>query len=145
MAFQTTAGILARLAAVLEASPCSLTASPTPFSVETVAAAMVNVTYRLRAAGVTNERGLSNYAVARMERFEVTLQRRLDFDAYDAQEDLQTVLDTVERAVIADGPNNSYSATVEKGSRKVTRPKNADVAEAAIVFLCDYDFNELAS
>ena len=72
----------------------------------------------------------------------VTVQQPLSFEGYQAQRDLQNVLDDIERAVIADGPDHSYMAHVEKGSRKIVRKKNADVCEASINFLVDYDFNE---
>jgi hypothetical protein len=144
MAFQTTAGILDRFQTVLEAAPCSLIASPNPFTVDQVANAMVNTTYRLRPAGVVSEQGLSNYACARVERFEIILQRQMDMDGYAAMGTLETLIDTVERALIEDGPDQSYNAYAEKGSRKVVRPKGTDIVEATLNMLVDYDYNEQA-
>lgn len=142
MAALTAAALLDRIQTVLEAAPLSLTPAVDPFTDEGVANALVNTTFRLVHGGVVNTRSTSNYQALRIDRVIVTVERSLAFDGYQAQQDLQDLLDDIERVIIADGPGQGYMVTVDKGSRKVTRKKESDVLEGAIHFLCDYDFDE---
>jgi hypothetical protein len=141
MAPQTASAILERFERVLQESPCLLSPSAHPFTNEQTPNIAVGLTYRVVHAGLVSDFCQSNYSEARIDRIQVTVQQPIDMDGYAAQRDLQTLLDTIERAIIADGPDNSYNAEAEKGSRKVTNPKNTSVAEATISFLVDYDWN----
>jgi hypothetical protein len=144
MAATTISAILERIETVLSSNPLNLTLAPNPFSDETVASAMVNDTCRVESGGIVHDKPVSNWGVCRLERISVKLQRSLDFEGYQAQRALQDLLDDIERAVLADGPDHDYMAYVEKGSRKITRKKESDVCEAALNFIVDYDFSELA-
>lgn len=145
MATQTSAGILERFEAVLEAPPCLLRKSQNPFTTEAETNIEVGTTYRLIAGGVVNDRPTSGWQCVRLERIIVTVQQRLNFDGYQAQRNIQDLCDTIERAIVADGPDHSYHVSLEKGGRKVTRPKDTDLCEAAIAFLVDYDFDSSQS
>lgn len=140
----TSSAILERVEMVLQAQPLSLTLAPNPFTDDVVPNTLVAETVRVQSGGIVKDTDVSNYKVLRLERISVTLQRALQFEGYEAQRDLQDVLDDIERAVIADGPDHDYFVTVEKGSRKITRKKDSDVCEASLNFIVDYDFSEVA-
>jgi hypothetical protein len=142
MAATTISAILERFESVLQSEPLNLTLSTTPFSDEVVPNTLVNEVCRVQSGGVVSSRSTSNYQALRMDRVSVSIQRALQFEAYQTQRDIQDILDDIERYVIADGPEHGYMVTVEKGSRKIVRRKDADVVDASIHFLVDYDFDE---
>ena len=154
MAATTLSAILERFDTVLQASPLLLLPTSNPFSDAAEPNANVGSYYTLLPAGLVHPDGTSNYSEARIDRITVKVQKPLDFNASRAIRELQDLCDAIERAIIADGPDHFYDATVEKGSRKVTRPKpprtpgstqptaGSDLAEATIAFLVDYDYNE---
>ncbi len=144
MAATTISAILERIETVLQAEPLVLTRSIDPFTDALTPNTMVDTTFRVVAGGMVRENSQSNYSTARVDRVTVTVAQALKFDGYQAQRDLQDLLDDIERAIIADGPDQGYMVTVEKGSRKVTRPKDSDLCQASISFFCDYDFLETA-
>lgn len=139
----TSSAILERVEMVLQAQPLNLTLAPNPFTDDVVPNTLVSETVRVQSGGIVKDDDISNYTVLRLERITVTLQRALQFEGYEAQRDLQDVLDDIERAVIADGPDHDYMVTVEKGSRKITRKKDSDVCEASLHFIVDYMFSEV--
>lgn len=142
MAAQTMSAILERFETVLQAPPCLLKPSNNPFSEVADPSITINETYRVTAGGLVGiPLEVGNYQEARLERVTVTVYQRMDMDGYQAQKDIQDVLDTVERAIIADGPDNGYMVTLEKGSRKLTNPKKTDLIEASLSFMVDYDFD----
>lgn len=142
MAAQTMSAILDRFKTVLEAPPLNLVASTNPFDDADVPATLVDMTYRLVSAGLVSDVPTSNYQSLRIERVTVTMAKTIGFQGYTAQQTLHNTLDAIERAVIADGPDHGYLVSIEKGSRKVTRPKNTDLLQASISFLVDYDYSE---
>jgi hypothetical protein len=142
MAATTISAIIERIETVLAAEPLALTLNPDPFTDEGIPNQSVNDTVRVTSGGVVNSRSTSNYQAIRLDRVTVTLQRSMGFNGYEAQRDLQEVLDDIERQIIADGPDHGYSVTVEKGSRKIERKKESDVISASLHFLVDYDFSE---
>jgi hypothetical protein len=144
MAAQTISAILERFEAVLSAPPLNLDPSPNPFTDEAVPNLSINDTFRVVAGGLVNDRITSNFQSVRLDRVTVTIARTLDMDGYQAQRDLQDLLDSIERAVIADGTNHGYMASLEKGSRKGERPKGTDLCRASLNFLVDYDFDSSA-
>ncbi len=139
----TSSAILERIETVLQAQPLSLTLAPNPFTDDVVPNTLVAETVRVQSGGIVNDTDVSNYTVLRLERITVTLQRALQFEGYEAQRDLQDLLDRIERAVIADGADHDYMVRVEKGSRKITRKKDSDVCEASLSFIADYMFSEV--
>jgi len=141
MAAQTISGILERFEAVLSSPPLNLDPSPNPFTDEAVPNLSINDTFRVVAGGIVNDRTTSNFQSVRLDRITVTIAKTLDMDGYQAQRDLQDLLDTVERALIADGPEHGYFASPEKGSRKTERPKGTDLCRASLSMLVDYDFS----
>jgi len=146
MATQTTSGILERFEAVLQAPPCLLKPSSNPFTDTSEPNISIDTTYRLMAGGLIGTPLTTGYySEARMERVTVTLYKSMEFDGYQAQKDLADLLDVVARAIIADGPDNGYMVTEEKGSRKPVRPKGTDLCEASLSFMVDFDYTELAS
>jgi hypothetical protein len=142
MAATTISAIIEHIEHVLIANPLSLTINPDPFSDVGVANALVDQTAQVAAGGMVSSRSTSNYQAVRIDRVVVSVQRSMNFNGPAAQKDLQDLLDEIERAVIADGPNHSYFVNVEKGSRKVQRKKGTDVLDASLAFLVDYDFSE---
>jgi hypothetical protein len=144
MAAQTMSGILTRFQAVLEAPPLSLDPSANPFTDEAVPNLTIDNTYRVVAGGIVNDKPTSNFQSLRIDRVVVTIAQTMKMDGYAAQRDLEDLLDAIERAVIADGPDHGYFASLEKGSRKVERPKGTDLCRASLNFLCDYDFDSSA-
>jgi hypothetical protein len=144
MAATTLSAILTRFETVLQAAPLSLSPAGDPYSSEGISGPEVDSAFRLVPGGLVGQTCQSNYSTARIERIVVTVNRMTQFDAYDVQRALEDQLDAIERAIIADGPDHSYMASIEKGSRKVTRKKDSDVIEASINFLVDFDFSEVA-
>jgi hypothetical protein len=143
MAQTTISAIIERIETVLAAEPLTLTLGPDPNSDRAVPNSLVDTTFRVTHGGVISSRSSSNFSEARIDRVTVTVQKAMNFDGNDAQRQIQDLLDDIERAVIADGPDHSYMVNVEKGSRKTTRKKDSDVFESAIHFLCDYDWSEV--
>lgn len=134
--------ILERIETVLQADPLNLTLAQNPFTDETVPNTLVAETVRVQSGGTMNDLHQSNNSVARLERVSVIVQRPMQFEAYEAQRDLHDLLDRIERAVINDGDDHSYMASVEKGSRKIARKKDSDLYEASIHFRVDFDFSQ---
>lgn len=133
--------ILTRFETVLEAAPLNLQKAPQPFSDEQVPNALVDSTYRVVGGGIVRDDATCNFQSYRVERIAVCVMQTLKMDGYQAQRDLADLCDTIERQILADGLSNGYLATVEKGSRKITRPKNTDICRADMNFLVDYDFD----
>ncbi len=142
MSATTIGAIMQRFQTVLEAAPISLERSGDPFTDTGTPGGMTDRTYRLVHAGLVHSTPMSAGLVVRIERITVTIMRAMQFDGYVAQIDVQDQLDAVERAIVADLVAQSINVNVEKGSRKVTRPKNANICVGAINFLVDFDFNE---
>jgi hypothetical protein len=142
MAATTPAAILERIRTVLEAEPLALVANGDPFSDVGMPNALVDSAFRILHGGMVHESTIAPGMTLRIDRITVTVQQALNFDGYQAMQDLQDRLDDIQRAILADGADHSYMATVEKGSRKVTRPKDADVCIASLSFLIDFDFDE---
>jgi hypothetical protein len=142
MSAQTISAILERVETVLAAAPLNLELARQPFSSEGVPNSLVDTTCRVTSGGMVHSRSTSNYQALRIDRITVTVGKTMNFDGYESQRALQDLLDEIERAIIADGPEHGYMVSVEKGSRKITQKKDSDVYEASINFLADYDFNE---
>ncbi len=146
MADTTISAILSRIETLLTTSSgLGLTLSPDPWSGENIPGTLSNDTVRVRSGGQIGAPVCqSNFASARLDRIVITVTRSLmgEGGPYQAQRDISDVLDDIERAVIADGPDHDYMVSTEKGSRKVTHPKDATVCEAELILVVDYDFSE---
>jgi hypothetical protein len=141
MAATTISAILERFETVLVAAPLNYTLTDQPFSDEQTPGTMVDQMVRVNSGGLVNSRSTSADQEVRLDRITVQVQRTLKFEGYDEQRALQDVLDEIERAIRADGPDNFYSASIEKGSRKAVRRKDSDVVEASLNFIVDYDWS----
>jgi hypothetical protein len=141
MAATTISAILERFETVLVAAPLNYTLTDQPFSDEMTPGTMVDQMVRVNSGGLVNSRITSGNQEVRLDRITVQVQRTLKFEGYDEQRALQDVLDEIERAVRADGPDNFYNASIEKGSRKAVRRKDSDVVEASLNFIVDYDWS----
>src|SRR5688572_24567364 len=123
MATTTLATIMARWRAVLEAAPLNLQATVEPFSDETQPTTLVDNAYRIVSGGRINSKALGNRQWALMDRLSVHVTRKMGMDGQAAQEALLDLMDDIEAALLNDGDgDNNYQATVEKGSRKLSRP-----------------------
>jgi hypothetical protein len=142
MAATTPSEILARFKTVLETEPLNLTANPDPFTDEGVPNTLIDQSFRLVHGGMVHEKTIAPGMTLRIDRVTVSIYRAMQFDGYQAQQDLQDQLDLVQRELVADGTEHSYMASVEKGSRKVTRIKESDVCIASLNFLVDFDWDE---
>lgn len=142
MAATTLSAILTRFETVVQAAPLSLTLSKQPFGDTLEPNTIISTLVRIVAGGMVSQRSQSNYSEARIERITVTLYQAMNFDGYGAQRDLADLCDDVVQALIADGPDQGYDVTEEKGSRKITRMKDADICQAQVNLLVDYDWNE---
>ena len=143
MADTTLKAIVDRFQAVLEASPCSLTASTLSFSHDRQPAAAIEDHYYLEDGGLVSNRPMGNYKAARMDRLRVFIAKKAKFDGVSAFETMTTLLLTIERAIKADGLSNSYHAEIE--SHRVTQPIGKDILIGEIALAVDYDVNEAAA
>ena len=142
MANTTLSAIMARFRTVLEADPLNLQPTVEPFSDEPQPATLVDNAYRIVSGGTVNKRAIGYRVWAVQERIGVHLARKMGSDGQVAQEALLDLLDIIESKVVQDGDNNSYQASMEKGSRKFTRPKDAQVINGAVNFIVDFDWSE---
>lgn len=142
MAAQTMSGILARFETVLQAPPLNLVKSTSPFDDADVPNTLTDMAFRVLAGGIVSDVPTTNYASLRLDRVTVSVGKMLAFDGYGAQRAVQDLLDTIEQRIVADGIDHGYFASLEKGSRKSVKPKNADICQASISFLVDYDYSE---
>lgn len=140
MANRTTAEILARWRVVLEADDVGLLPTREPFSHDRQPSTVLDGAYYLDYGGITSERSQSNETIARVERVTVYVTRALKFDGQTEVEALHDTLDTIERALKADGPDQSYHVWTE--TRRMTRPTGTNHAVGSVSLLVDYDFSE---
>lgn len=144
MADTTLAAILARFAAVLEASPLSLTATKDAFSHDRQANTLLTNSYYLEDGGMLSSRPMGNYRAARIDRVVIYVAAKLNFDAEAVKRTMETTLLSAERYIKADGPGHDYHAEIASG-RRVTRPKSGDFLIGSIPLTVDYDINESTS
>lgn len=143
MADTTLTAIMQRFQVVLEGHPLYLSQSRDAFSHDTVPNNLLDSSYHVRDGGIADQRPMGNYKAARIDRLVVHLARKVSFEAQDASESLQTLLNTVERYIKADGPNNDYRAELD--AREVARVDETDIVIAQLTFSVDYDYNEATS
>ena len=83
---------------------------------------------------------MTNPKLASPERITVYIARHLKFNGQTEVEALHDVLDTAERRLKDDGPDQSYHVWTE--TRRMTRPADRDYAVGSLVLTVDFDFNE---
>lgn len=140
MADTTLAAIMRRFRVVLEGEPLFLRLSPDAFSIDVVPNDMLEDVYHVSDDGIARQTPMGNYRAARIDRVVVNVARKISFQAQDASEAMHDVLNTIERRIKADGPNQSYHAEVQ--AREVRRVPETDIILATLTFGVDYDFNE---
>lgn len=139
----TTAAVLARFRTVLEALPGATPLVPTrePFSHDRQPAAVIDGAYYLEYGGLAlADRSQTAETLARADRVVIYVARHLKFAGQTEVEALHDQLDTIERALKADGPDESYHVWTE--TRRMTRPDGADFAVGSLSLMVDYDFSE---
>lgn len=137
----TPATLRAHLQALVEASPLSLTATREPFSFDRQPNAVLDGTYVLDQA-LVSERSLTAGVAARIERFTLTVARLTKIDGETALQALLAELTTIDRAVRADGIDSGYHAWPIAGSLTAQRPAGRDFCLGQVAWTCDYDFEE---
>jgi hypothetical protein len=143
MAALVLSDILARFRTVLEASPVSLVETRDAFSHERQPNAVLDNSYYIEDGGVVSSQSTSNYSAVRQDRLTVFIAKKLAFDGATALDTLEDTLVSVERAVIADGPNQGY-AVVGTPTRRTTRPAGSDFCVGSLGLIVDYDYQEQA-
>ncbi len=140
MSATTLAAIQTRFREVLEADPLYLVAARDAFSHDRQPNTLVDDAYCVVDDGVVSQRPTTNYMAARIDRVTVYVARTLKFAAATELTTLHETLNTIERAIKADGPAHSYHADL--ATRRVTRPEGRDLAIGSLGFNCDFDFDE---
>ena len=123
-----------------------MTLQPTrvPFSHDREPNATLDAAYYLEDAGLGDTREGTNAIQFRMDTVTVWLTRRVAFDGQTQAETLQTTMNTLERLLLADGPSNSYHATVT-GRAGPKQAGESDRLVAGLTFTLDYDFSTAVS
>ncbi len=139
MAATTTKAIIDRFQAVCEATPLSLSKTVQPLSFDTQPAPTVDDRYWIEDEGLSSSETVTNNAEVRVDRLTVWLALRHETDGQTQIETLEETMNTVERRILADGPANSYTATIEQ--REIQRQDGVEVVLARLAFLVDYDYS----
>lgn len=140
MAATTLATIVGQMRTVLEAAPFSFIAARDQFSHDRQPNSVIDASYWIQDEGLGASRWLTNQAQARLDRIAVFVARKLKFNPVAQVDALEDVLVDIERYLIADGPDHSYS--VQLIGRRVTRPPESDLAIGSVTVQVDYDFSE---
>lgn len=140
MASTTLATIVSNMRTVLEASPFTFIAARDQFSHDRQPNSVLDSSYWIQDEGLGSSRWMTNNTVARLDRLSVFVARKLKFNPVAEVDTLQDTLVDIERYLIADGPDNSYS--VQLIGRRVTRPPDKDIAIGSVTVQVDFDFSE---
>jgi hypothetical protein len=141
MAETTLTAIIDRFQAVLEGTDVGLKKSRLPFSHDRQPNGAIEDRYYIHDDGNLNSQPLGNYKAARIDRLRVAIAKKTAFDGVAQFEAMETLLNTVEREIKADGLSNSYHAEFG-GVRRVTQPDGKDLVIGEIGFTVDFDFAE---
>jgi hypothetical protein len=141
MASLTPAQIHTRFRAVLEASPLLLTESRDAFSHNLQPNTVLDGNYYIEDGGIQSSQSVTNYDAVRIDRVTVFVAQKLNFAGATALGALEDRLVAIEKAMIADGPAQSY-AIVGTPARRVTRPEGKDYCVGSLTLQVDYDFDE---
>jgi hypothetical protein len=138
MAATTLSAILTRFRTACEASPCSLTQTGDTFTHDRQPNAALTNSYRLEDAGTSQNLEATNNVAVRVDRVTVWIAQKVNFAGPTAEAAIEDKLVSIERAILADGPSNSYHARLE--SRRVSRPAGKDWLVGSASFSVDYDY-----
>jgi hypothetical protein len=133
----TLQAIVDRFQAVCEGTGVSLTATEQPFSFDTQPNAALRDRYWVEDRGVDSVEELTSNLEVRRDRLAIWIARPLTPDGQVDVESMQTTALTIQRRLIADGPNNNYYPRFT--AREISKVDDTDVAIMAIEFLVDYD------
>lgn len=139
MAATTLKAIIDRFQAVLEAAPLSLTATREPFSHDLSPNTVIDSAYRIKDDGLSRSRPVGANQFVRVDRLTIFIAKKLNFAGQTAVETMETLLNTIERQILADDNSHDYHASIE--GRLVTQPPKTDIAIASLTLLVDYDFS----
>lgn len=140
MADTTLATIIGNMRTVLEATPFLFIPARDQFSHDRQPNTVVDSSYWIQDEGLGSSRWLTNHRVARLDRVSVYVARKLKFNPVAELDTLQDTLLDIERYLIDDGPDNSYS--VQLAARHVSRPNDTDIAIGSVTVTVDFDLSE---
>ena len=143
MAVTTLKAIIDRFQTILEGSNVNLKPTREPFTHDRQPNTLLTDSYRVADAGLQNTRSITNEKEARIDRIQVFVARKLAFDGQTAAETMHTTLNTIERYIVADGPANSYHASLS--GRQVTPSASKDFLIGSVIISVDYDYNVATS
>lgn len=143
MAATTLKAIIDRVQAVCEAAPLQLVKAKDAFSHQRQPNGLLTDTYFIEDGGIVSSVEQGNNAEARIDALHVHLARKVAFNGTLALETLETDLLTLERYLLADGPNNSYYPRVV--NRRTTRPKDKDFVVGTLTVNVDFDVDKSVS
>ena len=142
MAALTMTDILARFRVVLEAEPLNLIESNDAFSHDRQGAGVVTDSYYLEDTGLVGNRSVGNYDTVRLQRITVWVARMIPpTKSAETLATMETTLTAIERALIADGPAQSYAIAPDI-QRRVTKAQGTDMAIGSLAVTVDHDFDE---
>ena len=142
MAALTMTQVLARFRVVLEAEPLNLKAANDAFSHNRQPAGVVTDSYYLEDGGIVSNRSVGNYDAVRLDRLTVFVARTIPIaGGAAALSDMETTLTAIERALIADGLNQSYQIAPDV-QRRITRAPGTDMVVGSLVVSADHDYDE---
>lgn len=139
MAATTLKAIIDRFQAVLEAAPLSLAPTKEPFSHDLSPNTVLDSAYRIKDDGLVRNQPVGANQFVRVDRLTVFIAKKLAFTAQTVAETMETLLNTIERQILADDAAHEYHASVE--GRTITQPPNTDIAIASLTVLVDYDYS----
>lgn len=137
----TLADVMARVRAVCEASPLSMTLTAEAFSHDRQPTTLLDNTYYVDDGGLLTSKPMGNYTAARVDRLIVFVALKVNASPHTRKETLETTLLTIERQLKADGPPHGYHVEIA-GSRRITQRKGTDFLIGSIGVSADYDLDE---
>jgi len=120
MALTTLVDILGSVSAALEAPPLSMIASREPFSIVRQSNLVADGSYWLEDGGMVSNRPVTSYRAARIDAITISVAVKGAFAREQQRRAVLTRLQSVERALIADGEAQGYHVAVAE--RGVKRP-----------------------
>lgn len=140
MAETTLTNIIARVKNVVEAIG-SFQLTQQQFTFEREPNATVDDRFWIEDVGLIDSAPLTGLKEARIDGLRVWLAKRLSTDSYTVQNNLETNMRSIERRIIADGPDQNYHA-VMVGRSVQTSEWSAEVMVGSMTWHMDYDFDQ---
>lgn len=141
MATTTFKAILDRFQAICEGGTLALTPSLVPFTHKRAPNSVADSQYFLEDVGLSKTTIGTSDVEFRIDQVTVWLARRTAFAGQTAAETLHTTLNTLERLILADGPANSYHASVTGRQAPTPINEGGEIIVAGLTFAVDYDFS----